>query len=61
MTLWVSIYTETLYAKSCNFYCWIISDGIISSGSFIYSYLSMGLFKQKSEISAHMNLHFCFK
>ena len=58
MPYWISIYRKSLCAKYCSFYCWIISARIISSGSFIYSYLSMGLFKYKLTISAHINIVF---
>ena len=45
MPFWISLYTDPLFSKSWSFYCWIISAGVISSSSFIYSYMSMGLFK----------------
>ena len=39
MPFWVFLYTKPLCDKSCSLICWIISAGMISSGSFIYSYL----------------------
>ena len=36
----------------------MISSGIMSSGSFIYSYLFMGLLRYKLDMSAHMNFAF---
>ena len=58
MTYWISIYINYLCDKYCSLYCWIILDGIIFSGSFIYSYMSIGLLKQKLAMSAHMNSGF---
>ena len=55
---WISRYTKRLCANFLRFYCWIILSGIMSSGSFKYSYLSMGLFKQNLEMFAHMNFAF---
>ena len=45
MPFCISVYTKPLCANFLRFYCWIISSGIMSSGSFIYSYLYMGFFR----------------
>ena len=58
MPFWISIYTKFFCAKYCSLYCWIILSEIIFSGSFIYSYMSMGLFKKKLAMSEHMNFSF---
>ena len=61
MTFGISIYTKNLCDKSCSLYCCKVSAGIIYSGSFMYSYLFMGLFKYKLAMLAHMNFSFLTK
>ena len=58
MTFCISMYTKRLCANFLRFYCWMTSSGIISSGSFIYLYMFMGLLRYKLAMSAHMNLAF---
>ena len=47
MPFWISIYKKPLCAKFLRFYCWMIFSWIMSIGSFIYSYMSIGLLREK--------------